>query len=241
MEYTPTVTNLCPCCRTEEESSIHLYQCQHPQIRDLLLKGLDSIEDKLQQKETPSDVWMTIRAGIGEYCGFPSTIPEPSDERHDGIGMAFDAQDEIGWGNLLKGRLATHWGTLMQSHYSTHHRDLHHTGTSFMATLTKSLWSLYDTLWKARCSLLHDPDDINSFSNIRLNDRIRMYYDNPRLYLGIGDIHLLAANLDDRLIQSQGRKRQWLSVVDERARIQREAHDALLQQLQPINNFFTHL
>ena len=68
-----------------------------------------------------------------------------------------------------------------------------------------------------------------------------MYYDNPRLYLGIGDIHLLAANVDDRLIQSQGRKRQWLRVVDERARIQRKAHDALLQQLQPINNLFTYL
>ena len=78
MEYIPTVTNLCPCCRMEEYSSIHLYQFQHPQIRYLLLKGLDSIEDKLQQKETPSDVWMTIRAGIGEYCGFLSTIPEPS-------------------------------------------------------------------------------------------------------------------------------------------------------------------
>ena len=68
-----------------------------------------------------------------------------------------------------------------------------------------------------------------------------MYYDNPRLYLGIGDIHLLAANLDDRLIQSQGRKPQWLSVVDKRARIQREAHDTLLQQLQPMKHVFTHL
>ena len=92
---------------------------------------------------------MTIRSGIGEYFGFPSTIPEPADERHDGIGAAFDAQDGIGWGNLLKGCIDTHWGMLMQSHYSTHHRDLHHTGTSFMKTLTKSLGSLYDALWKS--------------------------------------------------------------------------------------------
>ena len=93
MEYTPTVTNLCPCYRMEEESSINLYQCRHPHIRDILLKGIDSIEDKIQQKETPSDVWMTIIADIGEYCGFPSTIPEPSNEQHNGIGTAFYAQD----------------------------------------------------------------------------------------------------------------------------------------------------
>ena len=68
-----------------------------------------------------------------------------------------------------------------------------------------------------------------------------MYYENPRLYLRIGEIYLLAANLDDRLIQSQGQTRQWLNVVEKRACIQREAHDALLQQLQPINNLFTHL
>jgi hypothetical protein len=48
-EYISTVTNLCPCCRMEEESSISLYECRYPQIRNLLLKVLDSIEEKIQQ------------------------------------------------------------------------------------------------------------------------------------------------------------------------------------------------
>ena len=69
----------------------------------------------------------------------------------------------------------------------------------------------------------------------------KIYYNNPWLYLSTGGTHLLVSNLDARIIHSQGRKRQWISAVDEQARIQCDAHDAVLQQLQPLTNYFTYL
>ena len=60
----PPVDNLCPCCKAEEETTLHLFRCRYPAIRDELKRSFNVLQDKLEKDEVPSDVWLTIKMGI---------------------------------------------------------------------------------------------------------------------------------------------------------------------------------
>ena len=105
--------------------------------------------------------------------------------------------------------------------------------------LISQLWTTYDSLWKARCDMLHDPDDVHSLSNIELNNRIRPFFTDPYRFLGTGDQHLLGGGLPATLNLFLVRKRQWLKVIDQRASIERKCHSALTTQQQSIRTYFS--
>ena len=88
------------------------------------------------------------------------------------IDSTYEAHTKIGWNNFLKGRLSTQWGDIMQDHYDKFHSsNCTHSRERFQTTLIAGLWKTYDSLWKLRSALLHDPRDLSSLSNIELNKR----------------------------------------------------------------------
>ena len=99
-------------------------------------------------------------------------------------------------------------------------KTIHH--RTFCKTLITELWYFCNVLWKSRCTLLHNTDDINALANVELNDRIRPYVAHPLKYLGIGDLHFLKDGLQDTLSLSLSHKQKWLVTVARRAEIQRE-------------------
>jgi hypothetical protein len=48
-------------------------------------------------------------------------------------------------------------------------------GKFFQTKLRKGLWVVYDALWKVRFTVLHDPNNISSLSNIELKKYILPY------------------------------------------------------------------
>jgi hypothetical protein len=74
----PTIENLCPCCKVEEETTLHFFHCRHPAIRDELKRSFNILHDTLEKDEVPADVWLTIKMGIASYLNVPSPAPHPT-------------------------------------------------------------------------------------------------------------------------------------------------------------------
>ena len=64
---TPTTSNVCPCCKTVEETTMHLYQCNERKVHDLVTRGLASLLDALQKRHISADIWYSMQAGIKSF------------------------------------------------------------------------------------------------------------------------------------------------------------------------------
>ena len=53
---TPTASDKCLCCLTEEETTMHLYQCSDQKLMNCLQEGLGELEDILQKRHAPSEM-----------------------------------------------------------------------------------------------------------------------------------------------------------------------------------------
>ena len=109
----PTVSNNCPCCKTAIETTLHLYSCNHKQVKASLKASLETLFQTLQKLQIPLPVWLTIRAGIATVSNTnhkrPSIISPSLSAKID---SAYKAQTKIGWHNFLKGRISTEWEDL---------------------------------------------------------------------------------------------------------------------------------
>jgi hypothetical protein len=127
----------------------------------------------------------------------------------------------------------------MQDHYDKFHSsNCTHSRERFQTTLIASLLKTYDSLWKLHSALLHDPQDLSSLSNIKLNKCIRRYYSQPRYFFSAIDQHLLATDLAIVLRRSTTQKRHWLQVLDDRASSHSETHDDVMHHIPLLYSFF---
>ncbi len=95
---------------------MHLYRCAGQELRQIAQTGLGELEDVLQQRHAPAEMWQAIRDGILSYC---TGEPYNTQALVGPVRMAVLAQTRIGWDNFLKGRLATNWGDMMAHRYAT--------------------------------------------------------------------------------------------------------------------------
>ena len=149
---------------------MHLYSCNHKQIRKSLKSSLETMFQTLQKLQVPLPVWLTIRARIAMVSKANHKCPKiTSPSIRAKVDSAFKSQTKIGWNNFLKGRISMQWGDTMQDHYDKFHSsNCTHSRKRFQTTLIASDWKIYDSLWKLRSALLHDPQDLSSLSNIEV-------------------------------------------------------------------------
>ena len=95
----PMVENMCPCCKAEEETNLHLFHCCHLAIRDELKRSFNIIQDTLENDEVPADIWLMIKMNIASYLNVPSHTPHPT-KRDVAL---YHRQTKIGWNNFMKG------------------------------------------------------------------------------------------------------------------------------------------
>ena len=108
----PVASDRCPLCNGHEETTMHLYSCSDPTLRDIIEKGTHEIEEALRNRHLPPQMWKAIARGIWTVqSGNDPAGWEPNNLQ---IAEAYRDQTFIGWHNFLKGRLSRKWGTILQ-------------------------------------------------------------------------------------------------------------------------------
>ena len=106
---------LCPCCGHDPETTWHVLICSDPHMHlEYCSKLLLFEQSWLTSVDTIPDIQFFLLQGLCmEQPSLFSPFASPP------VQVTAQAQDHIGWTNLLLGQLATEWSGLQHSHLSS--------------------------------------------------------------------------------------------------------------------------
>jgi hypothetical protein len=139
---------LCPYCRSCEESQHHCLQCPHPQATSHWTEAAARTRSKLRQyhKNIDHRIVNLITSSImhwrtTEQPEIPTTLPP---QYH----QLFQAQQKIGWNQIIKGRFANEWQLTLAI---TQEGDTKNWVTYCIRIILQGVFEV----WKLRCDQEH--------------------------------------------------------------------------------------
>jgi len=131
---------LCPCCGHDPETTQHVLICPNPCMHLEYCSKVLLLEQWLSSVDTMPEIQFCLLQGLCmEQPSLFSPFASPSTQ------AAAQAQDHIGWVNLLLGQLATEWSTLQ--HYHLTSVSSHHTSSSWATGVVTHLLAISHSLW----------------------------------------------------------------------------------------------
>jgi hypothetical protein len=137
---------------------------------------------------------------------FLYTLPHIThDDIHPLYFNLIQAQSDIGWNQILKGRWATLW---------VHHIDLltPDKGEKVLADLTKNLWYACIAVWKERCNTIHSEDNIQATWKNQLHPQVKAIYQ-LKDRLDTTDRLVLDKSMDETLIMPRKALQDWIKSI----------------------------
>ena len=153
----------CPTCNNcKIEKVDHIFRCKERQ--KTRAECFTHMKNNLSKINTNDNITSTIIKGIKHWVSgfrqeFQVTFPTQDKLLHR-IQLAVLEQNEIGWNNLLKGRISKYWGLAQQVHYSERARQCttkkekekakKYTPDFFQMVLIFEIFKMFETLWTTR-------------------------------------------------------------------------------------------
>ena len=143
----------CLCCRADEETLLHLFQCKDPQMEKTRTESIAIMKKILQSTNVPKQV-------AGPFLEMVHSLSTDKDitvtcHTCPMVAEAIEDQRQIGKYLMLRVFLSSKW----------HHAIKHHTKVqtnSKSALLVSSLWKTYFfPIWNQRNLLLHKEGSYN--------------------------------------------------------------------------------
>jgi len=147
----------CPACRSTETVD-HLFQC--PGRRVWKEKFVSRLGKYLRSIDTKRSICSEIVEGIQNWLDDIDDV-NSSQEHSAHNDEDTSAQDDIGWGNALRGYLASEWQHQQEEYYRAHGQEGEkvNTGEQWMTHVIRFLITEAHTLWTDRCNELHEKDE----------------------------------------------------------------------------------
>ena len=199
----------CSRCGAATEDSDHIHRCRGPGTAEVWEKYVSaitasSVVDGLSLAMTTAMIDGLHRWRNGD--------PPPAPTGGDPLSIALRAQTQLGWEQMVKGFLATHWRAVQGE--MDGQRDRKRRRTRWMARLAKCGWTYMRDMWDHRNESFHAADSAaNTGMEELLDDKIRKEKeaggaDLPEL---IRDVW--AADLHQLLQASVPHRQHWLRVI----------------------------
>jgi hypothetical protein len=130
------------------------------------------------------------------------------------VHLAYMNQSSIGWGNLLRGRIATAWLQAHDQYYSLRHLHDKYSTTHFAPALVRHLWDFSLAIWQHRNDEIHGAtnDAATDKQEKTLGAKITAVYQQPEEHSDANRLVLLTKSLPDRLKTRYASKVKWLSL-----------------------------
>ena len=200
----------CPCCGLETEDQTHLYHCTHTDMMNAKELALDDIAKRLTDANVPKMVIICFLDLLRRSTHSERQRRAYNCSEAEG---AMAAQETLGTFAILRGHHHRRWVEAIANTYTKRptppgqkpRRDKSPFDMSVM--LIQVVWSLFETLWETRNSILHGNDSYVA----RLEDeawtaQLLEYKRNQNKLLHYGDRYLI--DYPRGIIQSWDRKRK---------------------------------
>ena len=154
--------SLCPLCG-EDDSTGHFLHCKQPQIREIRDHRW-KLFCAAVECHTPGGCRQVFLAGLGTLTGFDPPTQETIHDWPKALQVAYTEQDDIGWDQILKGRLSKSWEVVAQRKVE----GSRHSGSyTWIRRMIRLGWRYGMDMWLARNELVHGPDGQTSSMELK--------------------------------------------------------------------------
>ena len=162
-----------------------------------------------------------IKAGLQSWFDdtaavWPHQVPHQADHYACLIHDAFYHQDNIGWSNMLRGRISVTWMQAYDLRSESRSLDRQQFRSHILGpSLVEHLWTLGITIWKARNEDMYGPDGLLTQRNLdELTHRITAAYNDRAEIPPSLRTSLFTIPLDTLQARSMTVRQQWLAHHD---------------------------
>ena len=152
-------TKMCPCCKTEEETWRHIFTCTNVTRREHRWEQLQQLRRNIDGIKTPFEVRDAILLGIHNWIDGRKQFTEfDTVDWEDTVTNAVRYQNHIGWGNLMRGRMALCWNKAVSDAIKYEVEDIRGKPKDVMQWSTKMVGCILRfglSLWKERNDMVH--------------------------------------------------------------------------------------
>jgi hypothetical protein len=110
--------HLKPCCSScddQDEDEDHILRCTSGNRNKIREELREDLSEFLKQPHTPDAIRTLLMSGIFAWLN-KREVPPPARNASAALTTAYKVQGDIGWGQVMRGRLAVHWSKLIQHH-----------------------------------------------------------------------------------------------------------------------------
>ncbi len=162
-------SQLCPSCRQNPEDKWHFLQCPHPERHQLFEKLKANLTSLLLKHILHPSILTAYWLGLVSIC---QVTPYPNDlhELPPALKTAVHYQDQLGWLQLLHGRMTRHWAhasVLLNPQLAT-------SGIQILTKLLQTIWAYILATWLVCNRHLHN--DAGNLSLPNYQQAVRTLY-----------------------------------------------------------------
>jgi hypothetical protein len=199
----------CPCCKALDEMTTHYPFCEATDMMEAYDKAVEEFSMWMKEAGTDPCIEAFFYSALKE-CSFPSTCDNWTP---DEMLFAIAEQIEIGWNNILFGRLSTKWVTLQELHLSS--KCSRKSPGCWAADITYQLLQISHKLWTTRNGILNERNEHGLLlaEGQKLNEAIIEHYGHVKAVLLPEDYHFLNRPLYWILEMSASDRYSWLGNI----------------------------
>lgn len=225
-EWTPTMAQqhrfdediapTCPCCNDQEESLDHMLKCPDERMETARNMAIATWSSKLiesSQLKTPEPITAALRLGLQQWFSDTPHTP-PGAPPH--VQTAFRSQTEIGWKNLLKGRVSDSWASARTALWPPGTTGFG-TNERWLRLLVKTTWEIFSTIWITRNGILYGAtqEEQEEMQRQTLMQRIELIFSTERFHLHPRYFLLLDSSSPAQLANtSLAYQDKWIATID---------------------------
>ena len=154
---------MCPGCGAEDETILHLFQCNDDRMRNTLQEEITKAETKLAKANVPVRIYKHFFELYRETCKLESQHYEIECEEAD---IARQVQESLGEEAIVRGFLVKEWTEAIEKYWrapQTHPGEKNppkqRSPYQMGVLLQETVWSIFEEVWAKRNSILHEPNN----------------------------------------------------------------------------------
>ena len=208
----------CPSC-AEIETNEHILWCQNPKRKTIRKDTANKITKNMKKYDIHVKIQECIVLGTKQWIENQTTTIQKNELSfipEGDIDKAIDEQNEIGWGNFTRGRMASTWETIQDCRYKTNKSKEKHMEVNQWATsLISTMWEGLLQSWESRNDDQHGRDEATKTTRERtiLKQKVRRIYEMlPQLEKE--DQRFFTLTEDEWEMKTNKEIQDWLTVAE---------------------------
>jgi hypothetical protein len=199
----------CPKCQQNNETTDHVLQCQSYGTHCLWQKLMRELTAWIVDNDGPPSLGKVLTQNLTAWRQ-KSIFPPPPQECM--LRQAILQQDELGWGNLLKGFIGIQWRMAVEQHFLSIKSQK--SSVVWISKLIRKIWDLQRQLWDDRNNTLHGEGQTIHLEELNaINEELTKQWMAGLNQLPLRYRHLFQGEFRTLYQANIHHKQQWLTSV----------------------------